>query len=243
MLIVNADDLGRNPTATDNILSCHARGRLTSTSAMVFMTDSERAARLALTAGIDTGLHINFSESFTAGNAPESLRRAHERIRRFVKLNRYALLVFNPLLCRAFRTVYEAQYAEYLRLYARAPSHLDGHQHMHLATNVLMQRILPAGSKVRRSFSFQAGEKSRLNRWYRAGVDRRLARRHRLTDYFFSIAQHFSADRLERIVRLAATDNVELMTHPEIPAEYKFLMSDEYSEVISRVRLGGYDAL
>ena len=44
---------------------------------------------------------------------------------------------------------------------------------MHLATNVLAQRILPAGFKVRRSFSFQAGEKSSVNRWYRAAVDRR----------------------------------------------------------------------
>ena len=45
MLIVNADDLGRNITATDNILCCHARRRVSSASAMMFMADSERAAR------------------------------------------------------------------------------------------------------------------------------------------------------------------------------------------------------
>lgn len=62
MLIVNADDLGRSKTATDNALSCYARQRITSASAMVFMEDSERAAEGARASGIDVGLHINFSE-------------------------------------------------------------------------------------------------------------------------------------------------------------------------------------
>jgi chitin disaccharide deacetylase len=243
MLIVNADDLGRNQAATDAILSCQAQRRITCASAMVFMADSERAAQLALGSGLETGLHLNLSERFSADGVPARLRAAHDSVRRFLTAGKYALLVYNPFLSARLRLVFDAQYAEFLRLYGRPPSHLDGHQHMHLATNLLVQRILPAGAKVRRSFSFLPGEKSALNRRYRAFVDRRLARRHRLTDRFFSLAQHLTRDRLERIIALAGAENVELMAHPALPREFEFMMSASYGEAISRVRLGGYDAL
>jgi predicted glycoside hydrolase/deacetylase ChbG (UPF0249 family) len=243
MLIVNADDLGRLPMATDRILACHAHGCVTSTSAMVFMQDSERAAGLALASGIDVGLHINLSERFTGDSAPPQLRKAHDRICRFLTASKYALLVYHPFLRQQFGFVFEAQLAEFKRLYGREPSHLDGHQHMHLATNLLLENRLPAGTRVRRSFSFGPGEKSALNRVYRAAVDRRLARRHRLTDYFFSLAQHLDAGRLNRVAKLALHTNVELMAHPHLPAEYEFLMGGEFGRVMSQVRLARYDAI
>ena len=243
MLIINADDLGRSQVATDNILACHAHRRLSSTSAMVFMADSERAAELAITSGIDVGLHINFSESFTGTSASPRLREAHEKIRRFLKSSKYALIFFHPFLRDQFRQVFTEQYAEFLRLYRRPPSHLDGHQHLHLATNMLFQRILPAGTKVRRSFSFQPGEKSAFNRWYRDRVDRHLARHHRLTDYFFALAHNFTIERVQKIVALSHESNVEFMTHPEMPADYHFLMSPEFGQALEPARLVGYDAL
>ena len=243
MLIINADDLGRSKIATDNILACHANRRLSSTSAMVFMADSERAAELALASGIDVGLHINFSESFTGTSVSPQLRAAHERIRRFLKSSKYALIFFHPFLCAQFRQVYAGQYAEFLRLYRRPPSHLDGHQHLHLATNMLFQGILPAGTKVRRSFSFQPGEKGAFNRWYRDRIDRHLARHHRLTDYFFALSHNFTIERVQRIVAISRESNVEFMTHPEIPADYHFLMSPEFGQVVAPARMVGYDAL
>jgi predicted glycoside hydrolase/deacetylase ChbG (UPF0249 family) len=243
MLIVNADDLGRTRAATDNTLRAYVKNRISSTSAMVFMEDSERAAELALAAGIDVGLHINFSERLTARSVPPRLRDDHERIVRFLRANKYALLFYHPLLREQFRWVFEAQHAEFFRLYGRQPSHLDGHHHMHLASNMLIQHILPGGTKVRRSFSFRPGERSLVNRWYRAMVDRRLARRHHLTDYFFSLAQHLAPDRLDPIIALAKRVHVELMTHPHIPVEYEFLLSDEYGRALSQVHLVGYDAL
>jgi predicted glycoside hydrolase/deacetylase ChbG (UPF0249 family) len=243
MLIINADDLGRSKAATDNTLACHAQRRLTSTSAMVFMADSERAAELALSAGIDVGLHVNLSESFTGQSVPPRLRADHEKIRRFLKSSKYALLIFHPLLRDQFRHEFTDQYAEFLRLYRRPPSHIDGHQHMHLASNMLFQHLLPTGTKVRRSFSFQPGEKSVFNRWYRKAVDRRLARHHRLTDYFFALSQNSAPERIKHIVALAETSNVELMTHPEIPFDHEFLMSPEFGRALGTVKLAGYDAL
>ncbi len=210
---------------------------------MVFMDDSERAAGQALAAGIDLGLHINLSERFTGHSVPSRLREYHNRICRFLTTSKYALLVYHPFLRRQFQYVLEAQHAEFLRLYDREPSHLDGHQHMHLASNILLDNLLPGGTKVRRSFSFRPGEKNGLNRWYRSLVDRRLARRHRMTDYFFALSQHLSLDRLKRVFELAQTANVELMTHPHVQNEYDFLLSDEFGSAVSTTRLAGYDAL
>jgi predicted glycoside hydrolase/deacetylase ChbG (UPF0249 family) len=243
MLIVTADDLGRSKAETDAVILCHAKGRITSTSAMVFMVDSERASEAASDAGIDVGLHVNFSEEFSGGSAPTELRKAHDQIRRFITTNKYALLIFNPLLIRQFKFVFEAQLAEFNRLYRQSPSHLDGHQHLHLATNMLVQRVLPKGAKVRRSFSFRHREKSFVNRWYRSAVDRSLMRRHRVTDHFFSLSDYLTPHRFERVICLAREADVELMVHPQRPAEYEFLMSDAYIEALSRVRLAGYDAL
>jgi hypothetical protein len=90
---------------------------------------------------------------------------------------------------------------------------------------------------VRRSFSFAPGEKSFVNRIYRAGIDRCLARRHTLTDHFFSLAHHLTGARLRRIVDLARTANVELMVHPAIPDEYSFLSSEIYVEIVRSVEL------
>src|SRR5437762_3797838 len=53
LLIVNADDWGRDLYTTGRILDCCARGVVSSVSAMVFMEDSERAAAMALQLGIE----------------------------------------------------------------------------------------------------------------------------------------------------------------------------------------------
>ena len=55
MLIINADDWGRDRTATDTALGCHKNGRISSVTGMVFMADSQRAAELANSAGLDVG--------------------------------------------------------------------------------------------------------------------------------------------------------------------------------------------
>ena len=240
MLVVNADDYGRNLEATKWILECYGRRRISATSAMVFMEDSERAACLALARRHVPGLHLNVSESFTAANVPAAIRRDQEQIRRFVLHSRYALVLFHPGLIGAFGRVVAAQLQEFRRLYNAAPTHFDGHQHYHLATNVLVQRLLPPGATVRRSFSFRDGEKSALNLWYRRMVDASLSHRYVLADYFFSAAQHLSVERMERIVALARTANVELMVHPELAREREFVLGEEFGRLISAVPVGGH---
>jgi predicted glycoside hydrolase/deacetylase ChbG (UPF0249 family) len=240
MLIINADDFGRSATETDAALGCYQEVRITSVSAMMFMEDSERAAELAKENDLDVGLHLNFDEPFTGGNSPAELREYHGRTIRYLMGNKYKQLVYNPFLRREFAYSYEAQVAEFVRLYGKPPSHIDGHHHMHLCANILLSKIIPAGMKIRRNFSFWPGEKSLLNRTYRALVDRWLSRRYQLPDYFFDLAQCLQGKKLDRVATLAKSNNVELMTHPIVRMESEFLMSDEFLEMLQHLDVGSY---
>jgi predicted glycoside hydrolase/deacetylase ChbG (UPF0249 family) len=210
---------------------------------MVFMADSLRGAQLANEVAIDVGLHINFSEAFSGNQVPAWLRRSHERIRRFLTTSKYALLLYHPFLRREFADVFRAQANEFQRIFGKAPSHLDGHQHMHLSSNVLFQGIIPEGARVRRSFSFAPGEKSMVNRFYRSTVDRFLQRKHRTTDFFFALSHHLPVAHLQRVAVLAEQYSVELMTHPQVAREYECLMSDDYAALIGGISVGSYSAL
>jgi len=240
MLIINADDWGGWESATNAALACFRQRRITSVTAMVFMADSERAAALARDAGMDVGLHLNLNLPFTGTACPENVRNQQKRVCRWLQLHKFAQLLYNPMLSGAFRSVYGWQIEEFERLYGRLPSHLDGHQHMHLCMNMLVGDIIPRGQKVRRNFSFWPGEKTCLNRAYRRWADRRLARCHRLTDYFFSLGQCLHHGRMPRVEELAQRSNVELMTHPEQVEERSWLMGRDCTALLQRLRAGSY---
>jgi chitin disaccharide deacetylase len=232
MLIINADDWGGSREGTDAMVACLNKGRITAASGMVFMEDSERAADLAKMYDFDVGLHVNLTHEFTAKSVKTQLRESQGRIARFLTRNKYAQLLYNPTLRREFRYVFEAQLEEFLKLYGDRPSHFDGHRHMHLCSNMLVDTLIPAGERVRRSFSFWPGEKSLINRAYRFLVDRRLASNYRLTDFFFSLLQCLKYGRLGRVTELARTGKVELMTHPMVAAEREFLLSEEWESTL-----------
>lgn len=243
MLIINADDWGRSVVETDAAFRCYKANRITSVSAMVFMEDSERAAELAKDNGLDVGLHLNFSERFVANKYSGALGEHQNDLVHFLGRNRYSQLLYNPFLRKAFAYSYEAQTEEFVRSFGKQPSHIDGHHHMHLCANVCFSNLIPAGAKVRRNFSFWPGEKSLLNRSYRALVDRWLARRYRLTDYFFDLTQCIEAKKLNRVAALAMSSNIELMTHPIAHAEERHLMSAEFHALLRGLEIGGYALL
>jgi predicted glycoside hydrolase/deacetylase ChbG (UPF0249 family) len=143
--------------------------------------------------------------------------------------------VYNPFLRRQFRDVVEAQIEEFKRLYGKPPSHIDGHQHLHLCANLLKDKFIPVGSRVRRNFSFWPGEKSALNRYYRRRVDSILARDYSLVDYFFSLEESLRDGRLDKVFGLAETATVELMTHPVSPGEFQYLMSDAHLDRVCQL--------
>ncbi|HEX4038311.1 MAG TPA: ChbG/HpnK family deacetylase [Acidobacteriaceae bacterium] len=240
-VIINADDWGRDAAVTDRTLDCLRKGVVSSTSAMVFMEDSERAAGLAQSHAVDAGLHLNFTAPFTAARVPDRLRDQHEKVRRFLRSSRLAALVYNPGLSRSFEYAVAAQFDEYERLYGTTPARIDGHHHMHLCANVFHQKLLPEHTIVRRNFTFAPGEKGSLNRLYRRWRDGQLARRHVITDFFFSLPPLAPFSRLQKIFDLATRFSVEIETHPVQEEEYRFLVEGEVRKAAGEVAIArGY---
>ena len=237
VLIVNADDWGRDVETTDRILECVRLGAVSSASAMVFMEDSERAAALARERGVDVGLHLNFTTPFSTPLAIGRLTEHHGRVSGFLLRNRLSQVVYHPRLASSFEYLVAAQVEEFRRAYGAEPDRIDGHHHMHLCANVLVGELMPAGTLVRRNFSFVPGEKSWMNRFYRKSVDRLLKRRHRLVDYLFSLAPVEPLDRLRRIVSLARHAVVELETHPANTDEYQILTSGKVFEQLADLQV------
>jgi chitin disaccharide deacetylase len=237
MLYINADDWGRSRAETNSIRECIEHGAVGSTSAMVFMEDSERAGDVAGEIRATIGFHVNFTEAFTSRDIPRGIAERQAQIAGFLKRSKYALVCYNPFLNEAFRYVFNTQLDEFRRIYGREPSHFDGHQHMHLCTNVLLGRIIPAGVKVRRSFSFVPGQKSLLNRTYRRWVDQRLAKDYQLAHKFFSLDQSLRWKQLDRVLEISNIQDVELMTHPIVKSEYDFLLSPQFDKVVQSVRV------
>lgn len=193
---------------------------------MMFMDDSERAAAMTHEHGIDTGLHLNLTTPFSARQCSSRLRESQERLARYLLRHRFTQVLFHPGLTKPFDYVVKMQLDEYNRLYGEAPARIDGHHHMHLCANVQVQGLLPQHTIVRRNFSFEIGEKSLGNRLYRQWIDSRLERRHRLTDYFFSLAPIKPENRLERIFLLSRNFVVEVEAHPINHEEYAFLREE-----------------
>jgi predicted glycoside hydrolase/deacetylase ChbG (UPF0249 family) len=222
-LIINADDWGLDDRTTNRILECFQGRVLSSASGMVFMEDSKRAAEIAREQGLDIGLHLNLSAPFSASSVPERLATHHRRIREYLCTNRVARLLYHPGLADSFEYVVASQLEEFNRLYTRMPDRIDGHHHMHLSANVLLQGLLPHGTIVRRHFAYEPGEKTLRNSVFRLFSSALLGHRHKVTDFFFSLPPLEPMSRMRRIFNLAQSFVVELETHPINPEEYRFL--------------------
>ena len=240
MLIVNADDFGKTESITNNIVACFREGRITSTSAMVFMKDSERAAEVALNRDLEVGLHLTFDDGYTGPVQPAAVMECQQRTAAFLRSSRYAQIVYNPLLQKPFEYLYRAQYDEFVRLYRRPPTHINGHHHMHLCSNVLLGNVIPAGLRVRRSFTFFRGERDFANRLYRSLLDAIVTKRFISSDMFFAAVPSEPLSVLKNKVRLAKNYNVELMVHVSSPQEVDFVMEPSFLETVQGVSLGTY---
>jgi len=240
MLIVNADDWGRCVADTDAARAVFVAGVVTSATAMVYMADSRRAAAQALELDLPVGLHINLTEPFSADHTPDRLKHEHEAIATFLSRHRFSQLAYNPRLHAAFVRVVEAQLEEFRRLFGKEPTHFDGHEHMHLCANVLVSRPIPKGSRMRRTFSYSAGEKGMAKRIFRALVCRWMHQYYVQTDYFFDLSERMAPSEFQGVCALSRYSNVELMCHPANDSNRDFLLSSRFEAAIRGLRLGSY---
>lgn len=241
MLIVNADDFGCDKEITDRILTCYGQKRINSASAMTFMIDSDRAADLVRESQLPVGLHLNFDHELTATATPAKLREHHRAVSAYLNARKWNQVIYNPFLHGSFDYIFQAQWDEFCRLYGEEPKRLDGHHHMHLCMNMLVSGKIPKGIRIRRNFTFYPGEKNPVNRLYRHLVDRWLTSHFICTDSFFSMAP-IDQRKLQRLVLLSESADVELMVHPGVEKEYLFLLSSEWANLISVSEYAGAPA-
>ena len=238
MLIITADDYGKSRHATHSILKCFSEKRITSASAMVFMEDSERAASLAIKAGLEVGLHLNFTEPFRACHMSSKLRDHQNRVVSYLTKHKLAQVIYNPFLADSFKLLSRAQEEEFMRLYGNSPEFHNGHHHMHLCANMLASNIIAKGSRLRGTFTFHPGEKNYFNLMYRHIIHTWISRRFVSTNSFFSIAPIHNYERLRNIIYRATKETVEIEVHPENDEEIEFLLSDQYKSLLDSVQIG-----
>ena len=243
MVIITADDYGKNVHATDSILKCFENQRITSASAMVFMEDSERAATLASKTKLEMGLHLNFTMPFNEVNVSPKIINHQKKVVSYLTKSKLAQAIYNPLLADSFHFLFLSQQEEFVRLYGRQPAFYNGHHHMHLCANMLMGKILPEGECVRRTFTFDKSEKNIFNRFYRHILDSFVATRFSSTDSFFSILPLGNQNRLQGILNRSAFSDVEIEVHPENSEEIKFLLSDQFNQLTASIHAGKFQQI
>jgi predicted glycoside hydrolase/deacetylase ChbG (UPF0249 family) len=245
-LIVNADDLGIGQAETGAILDCFERGAISSATALVWMPDSFRAAELARAAGIPVGLHLNLIEPFGASDVPVSVAETQARVVARLRSRRAATQLYHPTWARDFERCIADQLTAFEQLYGRAPTHVDGHQHMHLAFNALFARALRPVVKYRRAVTRTPLESPRRKRAARALIDRLLRMRFSTTDWCMSIRSLHPAlggAGIDQALRRAERGSFELMVHPGYDDERAVLTSPGWPALLERYRIGSFEDL
>ena len=243
LLIISADDWGLDRRTTDAIHECFCAEAVSSVSAMVFMSDSRRAAELAARGGEPVGLHLNLTEAFTDPSCPEGVRGRQERIVDYFAGPKWRWWGFSRSLFTEIEKCIGDQVEAFEDLYGREPTHIDGHQHVHQALGVMFARSMPAGAKMRPSFTFMPGEKSLPNRLTRSVVNRIMRSRFRAPRYFFDLRDihpELGGAGLQARLELANQAAVEVMTHPGLPDERAVLLADSWAALLRGRPVGAY---
>lgn len=239
-LIINADDFGGNRLATDRIVECFAAGRITSTSAMVYMDDSERAASFARSRALSVGLHLNVTQEFEDPATPPTVRERQTRVARYFAGRGLRRVTFNPALNACVRRCVSDQLERFRELFGREPTHIDGHNHAHLNPTVLL--ALPKGVHTRTS-ERQSDGFTRRGALMREARHTFIARRYVTTDYFLAIDQLGPSptdSAIESLLEPADRASVEIMVHPDRDSNYRLLMSDAWLRALRDRALGSF---
>jgi predicted glycoside hydrolase/deacetylase ChbG (UPF0249 family) len=129
-LIVNADDYAMSPGVSRGILEAHARGVVTSTTALVNTPGAAEALAAARTGvpALGLGLHVNlsFGRPVLPPSAVPSLVGDDGNFISGARL----LDAMKRFRADDVRREVAAQFARFAQLVGRPPDHLDSHQHV-----------------------------------------------------------------------------------------------------------------
>lgn len=244
LLIVNADDWGWNRGATDKTVECLEASRVTSVTALVYMADSDRAAAIARERGLRVGLHLNLTDAFTDPNTPPEVsatqRRVVDRLAGSgLRLRRW---IYDPAMRTDVARSIHDQFERFEALYGGPPTHVDGHNHVHVCPTVGRSLARAGNFKVRNALNAYPSSKSPMA-FARAARRRLSLGRRPTTRYFFCITElhaRYSAEDIGAKLGLARRASVEVMAHPGFEQEYERLMSDRWWSWTSGLKRGSY---
>lgn len=253
LLVVNADDWGGFREGTDAIETCFEIGAISSTTAMVHMADSRRAAELALERARPTGLHLNLTQPYDAPTVPMPVRERQRRLcGHFSALARRRWSISpDPRVHRLVADGIRDQLEEFRELYGREPTHVDSHHHVHVCPDVFLSRALKRGTRVRQALSLApggrgAGAKGLVKGLARGAKQRALTRRFLTTERFWCAAELSRGDGavpIARAVAYADSGTVEIMVHPSFESDIAVLRSGPWLRDLHGAPLASYAAL
>jgi chitin disaccharide deacetylase len=149
-VVICADDFGISAGVSDAILDLVSLGRVTALSAIVTFEDwPDEAKKLITHKDVDIGLHLNFTAGSPLTDFPYTDRKG-----RFPSWRRLAWRAFMGKLDeQSVHMEMLAQVEHFVREVGHLPTHIDGHQHVHIlpmfrsALNKVLSEIDP-GRKI-----------------------------------------------------------------------------------------------
>jgi chitin disaccharide deacetylase len=235
VLIVNADDYGASPSATDPIVAAYGEGLISSATAMVWMSDSERAAQLARDRGMPLGLHLNFTLAFRDKRGPARVRDLQEELTHVFSASSWSEDgVARHQQDPRIREAVADQLAAFRAVYGE-PTHIDGHHHVHVHPAVLA--CLPPELPIRPVLHTPAEIAGRPT-----PRDRMLHKLFRSADAcvaFQHVHPAFGGAGLQ-LLEFARKQTLEVMVHPQLEQEQLALRTPEWVDAMSCTQLGSY---
>ncbi|XP_053445487.1 carbohydrate deacetylase isoform X2 [Nycticebus coucang] len=136
-LVVTADDFGYCPRRDEGIVEAFLAGTVTSVSLLVNGAAAESAAELARRYSIPTGLHANLSEGRPVGPARHGASTLLSPEGFFLgKMGFREAVAAGDVALPQVREELEAQLNCFQELLGKGPTHVDGHQHVHVLPGV-----------------------------------------------------------------------------------------------------------
>jgi predicted glycoside hydrolase/deacetylase ChbG (UPF0249 family) len=244
LVIVNADDLGVRPEVTGAILECWLAKRISSSTAMVHMADSARAAELAREHGLPVGLHLNLTTPYTDPGVPRGIAQRQAALVALFRDRRRRWLPA-PRHQAAIAACIGEQLTEFTRLYGRGPTHVDGHEHIQCSPTVFLSRAVADVPAMRLAHTFVDRRRPWGKRQVRRVVNAAIRMRFRTTGRFWSLRDLHPAlggRGLESALD-GTSEPVELMVHPAWADERAVLLSAAWAELLAGRRLGSYESV
>jgi predicted glycoside hydrolase/deacetylase ChbG (UPF0249 family) len=130
LLLVNADDAGLHPDSDAAILRCAESGLVRNATVIIGGPSARPFLRDAPKAGLDVGLHVNLTGGLALAGPATTLTDSDGRFTQ-PKVEVWKRAVAGELDPEQVRAEVEAQ-LDAFRASGLEPSHVDGHNHVHL---------------------------------------------------------------------------------------------------------------